>query len=248
MKVSLNWRFILFAALTLHAARSTGAQAPDSGHGPMLTKKDGIVFAAGAVATGILLGADERIANYLRMPSVQASKARDVLSEVGNYAGDPGTLVVGAAIWLNGRRVKDRTQELVGYRTLEALAAAGTVTFVLKMVTGRARPDESPDNAMDFRIGRGIGNRNQFQSFPSGHVSQIFAFASAIDAELNQIAPKHPRWLVPMLYGLAATGAASRFYRDRHWASDVAFGATIGFVAGRAVVRWHNDQPATGTR
>ena len=217
------------------------AQSEPKTREPILTKGDAAILGVGVAATAYLFSVDKQISDQFRDPQSQRNPTLRSISDFGNYAGDPGTVVVGAGIWLSGHLTHDRTRELVGRRTLEALAAAATATFVLKMVTGRARPDESPDEPMDFRLGRGFGNRNEFQSFPAGHVSQIFAFASAIDAELNRIAPDHPKWLVPLLYAVATTGGASRFYRDRHWTSDVVFGATIGFVAGRAVVRWRGD-------
>lgn len=218
------------------------AQAEAPTRGAVFTSRDAVVLGATTAAGFILIGFDERIATQVRESPLQRSHAMANAMQVAGVVGEPGAVIAGAALWLNGRLSKDRTQELVGLRSLEAIAVTGAATVAIKAITGRARPDESPFAARDFRLGRGFGDRNEFQSFPSGHVTVAFAFASAVDAELNRLAPKHPRWIVPTLYGLAAATAASRVYRDRHWTSDVVLGSAIGFVGGHAVVRWHGDR------
>jgi hypothetical protein len=46
---------------------------------------------------------------------------------------------------------------------------------------------------------------------------------------------------VPVVaYTVAAGVGLSRMTLDRHWASDVAIGAVVGYVVGRLVVRNHD--------
>ena len=218
------------------------AQSESPARGAMFTARDATILSVGSVAGVLLVGFDERIAAQVRESPLQRSNGMKNAMEFAGVVGEPGAVLAGAALWLNGRITKDRTQELVGLRSLEAIAVTGAITVGLKAITGRARPDESPFAPRDFRLGRGFGDRNEFQSFPSGHVTVAFAFASAVDAELNRLAPKHPRWIVPTLYALASATAASRVYRDRHWTSDVVLGSAIGFAGGHAVVRWRGDR------
>jgi membrane-associated phospholipid phosphatase len=208
----------------------------------MFTARDATILGVGTVAGVLLIGLDERIAMQVRESPLQRSTGMKNAMEFAGVVGEPGAVIAGAALWLNGRIFRDRTQELVGLRALEAIAVTGAVTVGLKAITGRARPDQSPFDAHDFRFGRGFGDRNEFQSFPSGHVTVAFAFASAVDAELNRVAPKHPGWIVPTLYALATATAASRVYRNRHWTSDAVLGSAIGFAGGHAVVRWRGDR------
>lgn len=237
-----RWLMTGVTVIAAVAPVTSAAQAEASERGAMFTARDAAILGTTAAAGFLLIGFDERIATQVRASPLQRSNAMSNAMQLAGVVGEPGAVFAGAALWLNGRLSHDRTQELVGIRSLEAIALTGAVTVGLKAITGRARPDQSPFDAHDFRLGRGFGDRNEFQSFPSGHVTVAFAFASAVDAELNRIAPKHPRWIVPTLYGLATATAASRVYRNRHWTSDVVLGSAIGFVGGHAVVRWHGDR------
>jgi membrane-associated phospholipid phosphatase len=94
-----------------------------------------------------------------------------------------------------------------------------------------------------FVIGRGLREGGDYQSFPSGHATAAFAFASAVTA---QATVGHPgrRWSVGLpLYAVAAGTAWARIHDNRHWASDVVGGAAVGTVAGLATVRFHRARP-----
>jgi membrane-associated phospholipid phosphatase len=118
---------------------------------------------------------------------------------------------------------------------LEANAVAGFINNALFYQVGRGRPSYvgcAADPGYDPLCG-GTGNN---ASFPSGHVLGI-----ATAAGLTCV---HHRYLP--LYGHPAADAgacalmslatvitgATRVIADRHYASDVAVGATIGFLGG----------------
>jgi membrane-associated phospholipid phosphatase len=114
----------------------------------------------------------------------------------------------------------------VGLHTVGAIAASGVVTGVIKAVAGRARPYVTRDsNAHDFGVGRGFSTGNAYQSFPSGHTTAVFAFASALSLEGRHRWPRINRLTAPLAYTAATLTALSRAYHDRHWASDLAMGA-----------------------
>ena len=103
---------------------------------------------------------------------------------------------------------------------------------VLKVAFRRERPGPGVS-----RNGWGDGGL----SFPSGHTTAAFAFASAVDAEWGRLSPGRPRWVASALYGIAALTGISRVFHDRHWTSDVVMGGAIGYLTGRAIARWHAD-------
>jgi membrane-associated phospholipid phosphatase len=94
---------------------------------------------------------------------------------------------------------------------LRAQAITELLVEPIKFATRRERPDGS--NA---------------QSFPSGHAAITFAAATVIERHLgwkNSIAG----------YTIAAYVASSRLHDNRHYLSDVIFGAAVGSIAGRTV-------------
>jgi hypothetical protein len=119
-----------------------------------------------------------------------------------------------------------RSQDLpkishVGMDLIQALVISETMTQTLKHLTNRERPDDS-DNT----------------SFPSGHAADTFAFATALERHLGW------KGAVPAYIG-ASYVAMSRLPADRHWLSDVVFGASVGIIAGRTVTRHGRDFPVT---
>jgi hypothetical protein len=65
-------------------------------------------------------------------------------------------------------------------------------------------------------------------SFPSGHSSTAFAFASVVGME-------HSVWAAIPAYALAGVVALSRVNDNYHYLHDVTFGATIGISYGIAI-------------
>ena len=106
----------------------------------------------------------------------------------------------------------------VGSDLIQSQVIAQALTVALKYTTRRERPDQS---SMD--------------SFPSGHAASTFAFATALERHLGW------KYAVPAFAG-ASYVAASRLPANRHWFSDVVFGATVGIIAGRTVTS-HEAQP-----
>jgi membrane-associated phospholipid phosphatase len=104
----------------------------------------------------------------------------------------------------------------VGAHLLRAQVVAKTITFALKTSVNRQRPDGTP------------------YSFPSGHTSASFATATVLQQDFG--------WKVGLpAYGLATYIATSRLQAQKHFLSDVAFGAAIGIVSGHAITIGHGE-------
>jgi membrane-associated phospholipid phosphatase len=71
-------------------------------------------------------------------------------------------------------------------------------------------------------------------SFPSGHASVTFASATVLE--------RHLGWRAFPAYVVASYVAASRLHENRHFASDVIFGAAVGAVCGRTTTRHGRDK------
>jgi hypothetical protein len=149
--------------------------------------------------------------------TTQAQMAKDKplgdWAKVGDYAGQliPNALYLGgmyAAYWIS----HDKKYKKHGLIMLKASAYAGGTALILKGLIREQRP-----------------NKSDWNSFPSGHSTTVFAFASVISAE-------HGFWP----YGLGATllatfTAVSRLNDNMHHERDVMTGATIGTAFGLGV-------------
>jgi membrane-associated phospholipid phosphatase len=136
----------------------------------------------------------------------------------------PGETIGGAKFQLAGALAtygvgritgQSRVAEL-GADLLRANVLAQAMTTGIKLSVRRGRPDGT-----------------QF-SFPSGHASVSFAAATVVQ--------RHFGWTAGIpAYAAASYVAASRVQAQRHYLSDVAFGAVVGIVAGRTVTIGRGD-------
>jgi membrane-associated phospholipid phosphatase len=154
----------------------------------------------------------------------------------------PGAIVFGGSLYAIGLMTRKRTVADLGWHTLEALAVSGQVTSLLKGVFGRSRPYAADGNARDFDFGGGFGSSTR-RSFPSGHTSMAFTFASVVDEETSHRWPRAHRIVAPVAYAAATSVGLARMYNDKHWASDIALGAAIGTLSGKLVVRYAHGRP-----
>ena len=138
--------------------------------------------------------------------------------EAGEVLGSSLVQVGGAFVTFGiGKLVSDPEIEALGRDLVRAQILSQAMTHMLKYAVGRMRPDES--NA---------------RSFPSGHSSGAFATATVLQRRYG--------WKVGLpAYGVAGSVAASRLSENRHFLSDVVFGAAVGFLAGRTVTVGRGD-------
>ena len=180
----------------------------------------------------------------VRSAAWQGNATLGTLADIGNGWGDPSVVILGVAMWGGGVHWQHRTVATVGLRAVEAITVSSVVTKVLKGAVGRSRPRVTPADPWDLEFGRGFRYSNgDYESFPSGHTTAAFAFASAVTSEVARRAPEHARLVGVTTFGLAGLTAYARMYRDAHWLSDVTMGATIGSVGGWALTRWHATRP-----
>jgi membrane-associated phospholipid phosphatase len=137
----------------------------------------------------------------------------------------------------------NRRAEEIGLHSVEAVLLSGAISGTTKMIAGRARPYKDTANSLNFGLLRGLQGTD-YQSFPSGHTTAAFAFASMISAETSHWWPES-RWIIgPIFYGGAALTGVSRIYNQDHWASDVVTGAAIGTLTGLKVYRYTHSHPS----
>jgi len=136
----------------------------------------------------------------------------------GKYIGDtPEQVAFSIGTYAFGRLRHQPKVSHLGMDLLQAQIISEILVEPLKFIVHRERPDHS-----------------NHQAFPSGHAAVTFASATVIE--------RHLGWKKSVLgYAIASYVAASRLHDNRHYLSDVIFGAAVGSIAGRAVVHHQPD-------
>jgi hypothetical protein len=136
----------------------------------------------------------------------------------GKYLGNtPEQVALSIGTYAVGRVFDKPKVAHLGMDLLQAQILSELMVQPLKFATQRTRPDHSNNH-----------------SFPSGHAAVTFATATVIE--------RHLGWRKSLLaYTIASYVAASRLHDNRHYLSDVVFGAAVGSIAGRTVVHHASD-------
>ncbi len=233
----------------LLAASALGAQgdstrARDSlAAGHLFTPTIAIVGGAFLAGAGAVAPFDRRIANASRAAWLQRDGGlKNAANALDGGLGSPGAIVISGGVYIAGLLAHDRPLAGVGIDLGEAVATAGVTAELVKVVAGRARPSQRPEDPWDWGFGRGL-SRDGYASFPSATTTLAFALASAASVDAVRAWP-HRRVLLPVLfYTAAAAVGTGRVYRQEHWASNVVAGAGVGTVAGLLATRFNFLKP-----
>ncbi len=176
-----------------------------------------LLVGVAAAGSGALL--DGRTERYF-----SAQRRWPALGRVGQQLGEPRNLAAtAAALFAAGRVSRDGRFRAATYDAAQAFLVNAAWTGALKYAVRRERPDASS------RL-----------SFPSGHASNAFAWATVAERHYG------PRVGVPA-FALASLVGFSRLEKNVHHLSDVLAGGALGYVVGRTVVR-EAGAPARQTR
>ena len=209
---------------------------------PLFTGKDAILLGAFTIGTALVAPIDMRIANRLQDSATQASRFLGTAATGFRLLGDPGSFITGTGVYLIGRASGNRRVEALGLHSVESILIADILSGGIKMLAGRQRPLVDVKNPYNFQLWRGFSGY-KYQSFPSGHTTTAFAFASTVTRE-SQFWWPHAAWAVgTVFYGGASLVGLSRIYNNQHWASDVMVGAAIGTIVGLKVVKYTHSHP-----
>ena len=200
------------------------------------------------LAAGLVLGSlalmplDRPAESWLQRPSLQGSPTLHSTAGAFNWLGGTGVLAGSVGALAIGRLTGNDRLSAVGLHMTEAIVASGAIVGATKGILGRQRPFLEKADPADFFIGHGFGNGG-LASLPSGHTAAAFSAATVLSIEAHRSWPKAAPILSPLLYGGATAVGLARMYDSRHWASDVALGATVGTLTGVQVMRYNDAHP-----
>ena len=175
---------------------------------------------AALVVGGLFIKADQTIEKHV--PTNKTTVSRAVTA---SNAGVGILAATGAGLFLLGHLQNDDQKRETGILAGEAAIGALADTEIFKYAAGRERPFTGTSPGRFF-----VGG----DSFPSAHASVSWAIASVI-------AHEYPGPLTQLLaYGTAGGVSAARWAGQKHFFSDVAIGAALGWYMGREVYRSHS--------
>ena len=189
-------------------------------------------WATAAVVGGVTIlvyTQDENIRNF-----VQRNQSEE-LDQSSKYLFEPLgsgviTLPLTIGFYAYGAIAKNQRATRVGLTGIKAMAVTAVFTYAIKYATQRHRPyDDDPPNP---RIWEGPFGSYSSTSFPSGHSSVVWSVATVFATEYRD-----KIWVPIVSYTFASLASVSRVYDDKHWASDVVFGAALGFFIGKFVYK-----------
>lgn len=192
-----------------------------------LTLVEQIVLALSLVFLGFLL-IDPFMLERARALTPETKKFFRTITDIGrsNWMLIPTGAAIAVALVLRKRHVGFRNS--AGYGLIAStigfvfvsIGGAGLIANLTKNIIGRARPKLFDQvGALDFKL---FAFDPDHASLPSGHATNIFAFATVIGM-------LWPRGRV-LLYTFAVWIAASRVLIGQHYVTDVVLGAILGTV------------------
>ena len=182
-----------------------------------------------ALISGALIATDTHTASILSN-SDQQTKWSGRVSQLGSVYSLAG---ISGGSYLLGRIGGNDHLKETGLLGLEALVHTQIIIQGLKLATQRERPLDHDGDGSFWEGGN---------SFPSGHAAGSFALAAVFAYEYRD------HIAVPITaYSLASLVSLSRLSAQRHWASDVFVGGSVGFLIGRFVYKHHHDPNLPGS-
>lgn len=208
------WIMILLSLIPMHEsllAASDQISIADELLSPVDTKAWGPFFTGMALTLGAVMMEDPVV------DPVQEEAIREKpLGRMSTFGDIMGQLVPNALYYVgmktHGYWSANDQSHLRAQIMLKATLYSSLVTNMLKYTIREPRPNGSARN-----------------SFPSGHTTSAFAFASMVGATHGW------KWGIPA-YGIAGFVGASRINDNAHWLHDVIGGATIGIGYGLGLV------------
>ena len=174
-----------------------------------------------SVETASILGVGGGLSAWVRSEDAEmthrwsGSPQLDRVFEPGAVMGSAWVQIGGAVgTYVLGRGIDSPRTTMLGADLIRSQTINAVLTQGIKLAVRRQRPDGG-----DF-------------SFPSGHSSAVFTTATVLE--------RHFGWRVGVpAYAVAMFVGGSRLQENRHYPSDVLFGAAIGIVAGRTATIGH---------
>jgi membrane-associated phospholipid phosphatase len=195
------------------------------------------IYSASVAAFSIL--ADEPI----QCAAVKLHDNSNTVAGISNYVTNFGgryEVYSLAALGSYGFIFNNKKMQTTTLLATQAYITGGLIESFAKYITGRQRPLYNSPNETEaeptfhgpaYSLGNNVYHQKISTSFPSGHTTVIFAAATVFAKEY-----KNTPWVPVVAYSAASLVGLSRITENKHWATDVIVGATLGYLSGSQVV------------
>ena len=173
---------------------------------------------AGGASIAMNQDADNEIADHFEKHHHLSNFEDEALNVIGH----PGTHFAVTGIWY---AVSVENDDQLNHKRALTMATALSIDWAATIGLKAIRNNETP-NGKDW-------------AWPSGHTSSSFTVASVLDEFYG------PKVGIPA-YAAASLVAYRMMDTGDHWASDVVFGATLGWVVGHSVAGKHEKLEVAG--
>ena len=236
----LNWlKSSTLVVIVLLTITTTSAQSNDFKYfwytggelfspGAHLKSRDAIILGSLSAATLPAYFIDDDIRSYSQQAKTPIISS---IAAIDDYY-IPAFSASVIYLYAQGYATGNSENRILGRKLLESIFFSSIITQSIKTIVGRARPytNEGADSFTPF------GFSFAHNAFPSGHTSFIFSVATVL-AENNASTE-----MQVALYSFATIGSLARIINDKHWLSDVLFGAAVGYFTGRIVSEYTPDK------
>lgn len=192
---------------------------------PFKMENNDLYVVGGIIGTGLALYSyDGQIRHEI---GKSRSSLNDNFFKIAKKFGDGGYDILFLTGWsLAGTFTKNEYMKETAFLAAKSFLSANSIGSIIKYSIGRARPytgdGKSHFTPFKFKTSR--------SSFPSGHTVSAFSVATVFAKRSDYTSIKI------LSYSMACATALERVYSDKHWATDVFFGAALGYFIAKDIV------------
>ena len=192
-------------------------------------KNDWTTASIVAGVTGVFFALDEDIKEEVKKS--RSSTTDDIANVFEPFGNSAIAFPVMMGFYFYGNFWENEKVERTALLAAESFLVTSLFTGALKVIMGRTRPFDGV-SADEFK-----GPTTSNNAFPSGHTSTAFAIATVVVNEYE-----HVPLIAPLSYGIATMTGYSRLNDNKHWASDVVFGAALGYFTSKTILKLHSNK------
>ena len=186
---------------------------------------------AGITLCGLSFFWDQAVIQWVKTHDLKTLK--DFAGLLSSWGDWPELMLFGCIGLASAWWVRDRALSKLLLCMMMAATIAGAIVNSVRLVSGRARPNNTEATQEWNGLWRGrkfLLFKNKYHAFPSGHTGAAFAFFG--------VPVFARRWYGGWLLLIAVAIGWSRIYLNVHHFSDVTVGAFVGLVIAYLVWKW----------